>query len=145
MLTGRVTTNWEPDGLRMQIVEAFTFTDAAGRVWEVPAGFVTDAGTGTVVFTPTCPVPTLTIGGVSLMFDAAGVIGGVPYIDYCGSGSLCTMGTPTGCGTNLFRVRITCGCCPATTTITTPGATTFVATCDWVDVELWGDGSNFAP
>lgn len=42
MLTGRVLTVWEPDGLQMQIVEPFAFTDAAGRVWPVPAGFVTD-------------------------------------------------------------------------------------------------------
>lgn len=42
MFAGPVETLWMPDGVHMQIVASFTFTDRAGRVWPVPAGFITD-------------------------------------------------------------------------------------------------------
>lgn len=42
MLTGSVEMLWLPDGERMQAVTGFSFTDRAGRVWPVHAGFVTD-------------------------------------------------------------------------------------------------------
>lgn len=42
MLNGEVETLWLADGRLMQIVQPFSFTDAAGRVWPVPAKFVTD-------------------------------------------------------------------------------------------------------
>ncbi|MBU6260611.1 MAG: DUF1353 domain-containing protein [Burkholderiales bacterium] len=37
-----VRTEWLADGRRMMVMQAITYTDPAGRVWEVPTGFVTD-------------------------------------------------------------------------------------------------------
>ena len=42
MFTGLVRTQWCDDGVHMIVLEELTFTDADGRVWKVPAGFVTD-------------------------------------------------------------------------------------------------------
>jgi hypothetical protein len=40
--SGPVKTVWLDDGLHMQVIEAVSYVDPAGRVWRVPAGFVTD-------------------------------------------------------------------------------------------------------
>lgn len=37
-----VRTQWCEDGLHMVVLDELTYTDPDGRVWKVPAGFVTD-------------------------------------------------------------------------------------------------------
>ena len=37
-----VRTEWLAGGRLMMVMERITYTDPAGRVWEVPTGFVTD-------------------------------------------------------------------------------------------------------
>jgi hypothetical protein len=40
--SGDPVTRWLCDGRNMQLVEDFSYTDPAGKVWSVPAGFITD-------------------------------------------------------------------------------------------------------
>jgi hypothetical protein len=40
--SGDPVTRWLSDGRTMQLVEPFSYTDPDGRVWAVPAGFLTD-------------------------------------------------------------------------------------------------------
>ena len=41
-LSGPLRTEWLADGRLMRVLDRVTYTDAAGRVWPVPVGFVTD-------------------------------------------------------------------------------------------------------
>ena len=40
--SGNPKTEWLPDGRTMRVLEDFTFTDQAGKVWLAPAGSLTD-------------------------------------------------------------------------------------------------------
>ena len=40
--SGDPKTEWLPDGRRMEVLEAFTYTDSAGRIWTAPKGWVVD-------------------------------------------------------------------------------------------------------
>ena len=40
--SGPVRTEWIADGIHMRVLDEVIYTDAAGRQWKVPAGFVTD-------------------------------------------------------------------------------------------------------
>jgi hypothetical protein len=39
---GRVITEWLMDGRTMRLIEPFRFIDAAGTIWECPAGSIVD-------------------------------------------------------------------------------------------------------
>jgi len=42
ILSGPIITQWADDGVHMTVLASVSFRDKAGRVWEVPQGFVTD-------------------------------------------------------------------------------------------------------
>jgi hypothetical protein len=40
--SGPVVAEWLPDGVHMRVLTEIRYTDPAGHVWVVPAGFITD-------------------------------------------------------------------------------------------------------
>ncbi len=109
-----------------------------------PAVFNYDGGSGTVVLGFTTDFfPYLTINGIYLTYDGAGIEDGVAFIDFTGGprNGMGTTGTPEDdCGGNWFKVRIGCSCCQDVDTITATGDGTWVATCTEIDVECYGVG-----
>lgn len=81
--------------------------DAVDSRYESTSNFVYNGGNGAVNYTPTAPVGTLTIGGVSGYFLGSDLRG---LLYSFGGSTLCS---GTGCG-SYFVVRISCYPCPTT-------------------------------